>query len=119
MQSHADTHQQVHTVCSLCRPIPPGGKGGVRNIGKKSAKQLENIFRNNTLPRLQQGNGPVFIGIGRTTGGSGTAYGGANACCIGKGADYGNLPSSCGTVTIGGTVYPGGIYDDTFTWTTP
>ena len=53
------------------------------------------------------------------SGGSGTAYGGANACCIGKGADYGNLPSSCGTVTIGGTVYPGGIYDDTFTWTTP
>lgn len=64
------------------------------------------------------------------SGGSVTATKGNQApYSIGKGADFGDFPSSCGIITIGGTVYYDGTYflndgntylaDSPFTWPTP
>ncbi len=37
-------------------------------------------------------------------------------CSIGKGKDGSSNPSSCGTVTIGGTEYAGGIAESPYTY---
>ena len=58
------------------------------------------------------GNITITSGVTRVT-----ATKGMDApCSIGKGADGSSYPSTCGTVTIGGTEYAGGIAESPYTY---